>query len=612
MMKTRVMALILAGLLMLSLVACGTGSNAAPETPGSGAESGENVGTGSEGNNTGTGNENNSNTGTGENNSGTGESNNGSGENDNNTGTGDNNFGTGENNSGTGESNNGGSTAGGDNNSGNSTDTDADNNNDNNNTQTPVDPDTVLLKNIWLDGKNYACEGGALSMSVHFYPENATNKTIRWSIASGADLATIDPQTGLITAKKAGEIVVKAETTDGSKRSATRSVTIYPAAEKEILVEGLAIYRVDGLKTDPVYAGQTIQFGVLIEPFNASNQQVTWSLLRGEDIASIDENGVLTTRGEGSVWVNAQSTDGSNKVVTYALVIEAPLPWKGSGTEKDPYLVGNAEELRAIRQRLGDYVFYFKQTADIDLSDCGEWAPLGGNETHTYFRHHYDGDGYSIRNVEMPSYGQGSVFGYCVFATFKNLHIENAYTTAAGHQAGSIGAFSHYAKGTTFENCSAAVNFRQKSGKTNSMVGGLVGVLEPSGTLVVMKNCHTSGVIEANTAGGLLGMLQCFDRYAKDKYRLENCSSSVTVKDSGNGNVGGLAGILSNMTVESCTFSGQVTSIGANSGGLVGKAMDNCTLKNCTVTGTVTGSTNCDPLVGTKFDTVQIINCTAQ
>ena len=601
-MKRRITALLLACLLMLSLVACSVGEAPDQDAAGSGAESGENTNAGTGDHNTGTGNDNNNKTGTGDSSTGAGDNNAnaGSGEGDANTGTG-NDADTGDNNTGTGDGNHGGSGESGNNTGG-----------DHNNTQTPVDPDTVLLKDIWLDGKNYACEGGTLSMSVHFYPENATNKTIRWSLASGTDLATIDPKTGLITAKKAGEIVVKAETTDGSKLSATRSVTISPAAEKEILVEGLAIYRVDGLKTDPVYAGQTIQLGVLVEPFNASNQQVTWSLLRGEDIASIDENGVLTARGEGSVWVNAQSTDGSNKVVTYALVIEAPLPWKGSGTEKDPYQVSNAEELRAIEQRLGDYAFYFKQTADIDLSSWGPWAPLGGNEAHTYFRHHYDGGGYTIRNVEIYHYGQGSVFGYCVYATFKNLHIENAYTTAEGHQAGAIGAFSHYAKGTTFENCSAVVNFRQKNGKTNSMVGGLVGVLEPSGTLVVMKNCHTSGVIEANTAGGLLGMLQCFDQYAKDKYRLENCSSSVAVKDSGNGNVGGLVGILSNMTVENCTFSGQVVSIGANSGGLVGKAMNDCTLKNCIVTGTVAGSTNCDPLVGTKFDTVQIINCTAQ
>ena len=57
----------------------------------------------------------------------------------------------------------------------------------------------------------------------------------------------------------------------------------------------------------------------------------------------------------------------------------------GTGTVKDPYLVATPDQLNAIRL---DMDAHYKLIADIDLSDWGNWVPIGG--TPAYGGHHGD------------------------------------------------------------------------------------------------------------------------------------------------------------------------------------------------------------------------------
>ncbi|NWK79560.1 AAA family ATPase [Aquitalea sp. LB_tupeE] len=59
----------------------------------------------------------------------------------------------------------------------------------------------------------------------------------------------------------------------------------------------------------------------------------------------------------------------------------------GSGAEDDPILIGSIEDLLGLDQpSVGQMGYYFKQTADIDLSQLQSWNPIG-------FKGHYDGGG---------------------------------------------------------------------------------------------------------------------------------------------------------------------------------------------------------------------------
>lgn len=66
-----------------------------------------------------------------------------------------------------------------------------------------------------------------LQMSVEVTPSSAQNKEVTWAITAG-DAATIDPESGLLTADttKTGEVTVEATARDGSGVKGTKQITV--------------------------------------------------------------------------------------------------------------------------------------------------------------------------------------------------------------------------------------------------------------------------------------------------------------------------------------------------------------------------------------------------
>jgi hypothetical protein len=67
--------------------------------------------------------------------------------------------------------------------------------------------------------------------------------------------------------------------------------------------------------------GGTLQMIATVEPVDATNDSVAWSLTEGEDKAAIDETGLLTAIKNGTVTVIATSTDGGNVTDSMEVVI---------------------------------------------------------------------------------------------------------------------------------------------------------------------------------------------------------------------------------------------------------------------------------------------------
>lgn|GEM_PF-5495298 len=101
--------------------------------------------------------------------------------------------------------------------------------------------------------------------------------------------------------------------------------------------------------------------------------------------------------------------------------------FEGSGTENDPYLIKDAEDLRLLSEyvNMGEPFggIYFLQTADIDL-EGEEWTPIGLFESGNYFFGIYDGGGHVIRNLVTPQMGNNGFFGM-LGGTVANLGIES-------------------------------------------------------------------------------------------------------------------------------------------------------------------------------------------
>ena len=95
-----------------------------------------------------------------------------------------------------------------------------------------------------------------------------------------------------------------------------------------------------------------------------------------------------------------------------AQIIDSPFEFAGgSGTFEDPYLIQTAEQLNAVRKGPSNH---YKLIADIDLSDWGNWVPIGGTASygflpgwdkadkgaHTFYGS-FDGNGHVVSGMQI-------------------------------------------------------------------------------------------------------------------------------------------------------------------------------------------------------------------
>lgn len=89
--------------------------------------------------------------------------------------------------------------------------------------------------------------------------------------------------------------------------------------EDDILVTSIAVTTVDDVSTITEPEG-TLQLSVTILPTDATNKEVTWSVINGTGLATISTNGLLTALVDGTVTVKASSNStpaiSGTKVIT--------------------------------------------------------------------------------------------------------------------------------------------------------------------------------------------------------------------------------------------------------------------------------------------------------
>lgn len=149
--------------------------------------------------------------------------------------------------------------------------------------------------------------GNPVQLTADVSPSDATNTKIKWSVVSSSTdtgKATIDSN-GMITGVTAGTITVKAEASDGSGISATKTLNV---VEAKIRVNEITITGPDKIDQD----GGTAQYTATITPENAGNKNVSWKIVSGSEYASIDhDTGVVTAIADGKVVIKASARDGS-------------------------------------------------------------------------------------------------------------------------------------------------------------------------------------------------------------------------------------------------------------------------------------------------------------
>ena len=130
-------------------------------------------------------------------------------------------------------------------------------------------------------------------------PNNATYKTLSWS-SSNPSVATVSSN-GLVRPVSPGEVTITATTTDGTNLSASCQVTVVKRIKTITLNESSLTLTLP----------QTTQLVAFLTPYDATNQTLTWTS-SNTSIATVDENGFITSKAAGSTTIRATTTDGSN------------------------------------------------------------------------------------------------------------------------------------------------------------------------------------------------------------------------------------------------------------------------------------------------------------
>src|SRR5690606_12464670 len=227
----------------------------------------------------------------------------------------------------------------------------------------------------------------------------------------------------------------------------------------------------------------------------------------------------------------------------------------GDGTELNPFLVEDAQDLWAVRDNLSAH---YKQTADIDLNvystDDG-WIPIG--QPTVEFTGVYDGDGYEIRNLWSDSLaGHGGLFGRADGAKFKNINLKNVIivSAASNYMGGLVGYAVNMTEDSIF-NChvSGVIN---ESNSYKTHIGGVVGNCNSGDGVYSINKCSFEGNIKSSvSANGYIGGLCGYcNTSIKNSYSLGNivapCIGASAVEF-----LGGLCGALLNNNVCSYSYS---------------------------------------------------------
>lgn len=143
--------------------------------------------------------------------------------------------------------------------------------------------------------------GETLKLSAQVYPSNASNKSVRWT-TENSDIATVN-SSGLVTGVTSGVTNIWATAIDGTDYCAKSTITVKETTKVETIELAQTSLTME--------VGETEQIEATITPNDAYNKKLTYTSL-DNDIATVNNIGLITAKSPGTTTVLVSSTDGSN------------------------------------------------------------------------------------------------------------------------------------------------------------------------------------------------------------------------------------------------------------------------------------------------------------
>ena len=141
-------------------------------------------------------------------------------------------------------------------------------------------------------------KGETKQLTCTVNPPNASKKTVVWSVTEGADVVSVNADTGEVTALRPGSATVTVTSRSDAAKSASCTVTVREA------VTAVRLDR-DSLQLTLTGDGKTETLTATVEPEEATDPTVRWTAVP-EGIVSV-ENGTVTALNAGTATVRAES-----------------------------------------------------------------------------------------------------------------------------------------------------------------------------------------------------------------------------------------------------------------------------------------------------------------
>lgn len=262
-----------------------------------------------------------------------------------------------------------------------------------------------------------------------------------------------------------------------------------------------------------------------------------------------------------------------------------PLNFNGSGTESDPFLIHNTDDLVLLSDITNDEMFdfngmYLRQTADIDFAGKGDFLPVAARALP--FNGVYDGGGKKITNLTIiqPDMDYAALFREIgEKGSISDLTLEKGSITAYRYAGGFVGRLGGKAEHLVFAgNVTTSKGYPYAGGIAGIAVEGSVisecsnkGNVSPEGghaagivyavrTGAVVEKCTNDSPIGCSPAGGIAVV---------SAGRISDCANNAEM--TGTGSIGGI--LVSNAggdIVERCVNNAAIRSSGTGVGGIIG------------------------------------------
>lgn len=285
--------------------------------------------------------------------------------------------------------------------------------------------------------------------------------------------------------------------------------------------------------------------------------------------------------------------DGARNTVLYSRSIKAmPAVWNGSGTQDNPFLIQNKEDLIKLSKYTNERKMtftkvYFKMTADIDMEKDSNFKPIASESfvTTTNFDGTFDGGGFTIHNLKVDDVvwtagtpgpngtvaetNQKSFIGLFGMigsnGTVQNLNLADDCEIAGWSYVGAIAGYNT----GRIADCR---NYAHVRGY-NENVGGLVGA---NGYMGTVERSFNAGMVEAGIAqaGGVAGANMGHiensanaGNVAVRRLSTYQVGSTASIYHS----AGGVAGNNDGGVMHNVINAGYVYAQGARAGGILGQ-----------------------------------------